>query len=101
MQKKKNGFLPLNQILKKQLHQLADGKFKNTFSLEEKWKSIVGEMVAQNAKVLYIKGKVLHVGVKNSAWKCELGFMRQNLLDKIQANLPQAQVQDIRFKVIE
>src|SRR5688572_26188623 len=99
MIQKKNSFIPLNDLLKKQLEHIAQGKIKNTASLEKQWRGIVGDLVAQNAEVLYVKNKILHVAVKSSSWMSELGFMREQLLREIAEKLPDVEVVDIRFKI--
>lgn len=101
MKKSKPDFLPLTDILKKELANLAQGKMKNTVALSERWKNIVGEIVAENAKVLYVKAGVVHIAVSSSAWLQELSFMRQTILTGIRATLPDIEVSDIKFRITD
>lgn len=100
MKKKPFPFLPLNEILKQELIGLAQGKLKNTVTLERRWNTIVGEAVALNAKVLYVKDEILHIGVQDSTWLYELGFMREAILKEITQKLPEMTVRDIRFRIV-
>lgn len=99
MKKTTNTFLPLSDLLKNELGKIAQGRIADTVALERRWKSLVGDAVAGNAKVLYLKDGVLHVGVKNSTWLNELGFMRQDMLERVREALPHAGIKDIRLKI--
>lgn len=99
MKKTTNTFLPLNDLLKSELGKIASGRVANTVALERRWKSLVGEAVAGNAKVLYLKDGVLHIGVRNSTWLNELGFMRSDMLERVREALPHADIKDIRLKI--
>lgn len=99
--KSRPDFLPLTDILKKELANLAQGKIKNTITLDHHWKSIVGEIVAENAKVLYVKGGILHIGVSSSTWLQELSFMRQAILSGVRQILPDIEVNDIKFRIAD
>ena len=100
MQKPPHNFTPLNSLLKNELLKLAGGKLKNTASIETSWRQIVGDTVAQNAKVLFIKSGILHVGVATSTWLQELGFLRAEILQGLKDQLPEVPVADIRFKIV-
>jgi predicted nucleic acid-binding Zn ribbon protein len=99
MKKTTNTFLPLNDLLKNELGKIASGRIADTVALEQRWKSLVGDAVAGNAKVLYLKDGVLHVGVKNSTWLNELGFMRNDMLERVREAMPHAGIKDIRLKI--
>src|SRR3990167_9406813 len=99
MKKSTNSFLPLNELLKKEFSKIAGGRITNTVTLEQNWKSLVGELVAGSAKVLYLKGGILHVGVKNSTWLSELGFMREDILARVREALPHIEIKEIRLKL--
>lgn len=95
-----NNFLPLSQILKDELGKLAEGRFAPVWDIEQRWKNLVGQSVAQNTRVLYVKNGILHVGVQNSAWMCELGFMKTEILEKLKAQLPDTPVAEIKLKLM-
>lgn len=96
----KPGFTPLHQILKNELVGLAKGKFATTWNIESRWHELVGKVVAEQSNVLFVKNGILHVGVKNSVWMHELGFMKAKILQEIQSQLPTAPVTDIKFKML-
>jgi predicted nucleic acid-binding Zn ribbon protein len=99
MKKFNSNFLSLSDVLKKELEKMAGGRIKATVTLDKHWKTVVGEAVAQNARVLFLKNKILHVAVKNSTWLYELGFMREAILKQVQEKIPDVEVADIRFRM--
>lgn len=99
MKQSTSTFLPLNELLKAELAKIAKGKVKDTFALEQRWKSLVGDMVATNAKILYVRDGIAHVAVANSTWMNELGFMKADMLKRIREDMPEANVTDIRFRL--
>ena len=96
---KQNGFLPLSSILKDHLAGLAKGQFRSLWEVERHWKDIVGQMVAQNSRVLTLKNGVLHVGVSHSTWLHELGFMKTAILEQLKTKLPESGVTEIKWRL--
>jgi predicted nucleic acid-binding Zn ribbon protein len=46
-----------------------------------------------------VRGDVLHVNVSSSVWVQQLQFLRDTMLEKINANLSGRKIKDIRFKI--
>ena len=63
------------------------------------WQDAVGEAVARNASPALVRNGVLHVNVASSVWVQQLHFLRDMLLEKINAGLSGTKIHDIRFKV--
>ncbi len=63
------------------------------------WESIVGEMLAENARPAAIKGRLILVHVESPAWVHHLQFLKPGLIKKINDALGKPLVDDIRFKV--
>jgi len=63
------------------------------------WDSIVGEMVAENARPAAFKGKLVLVHVSSPAWTHHLQFLKTDLIRKINEALGKPLVDDIKFKV--
>ena len=61
------------------------------------WKDIVGENIAKVTKVDKFKNNILFIKTKNSAWRSELSFQKEDLIDKIIQKLPKMKIKDIRF----
>jgi len=76
----------------------AHGLFAD-FQLWNRWDEIAGHMIAKNAQPEKWRNGTLTIRVKNSSWVQELGFMKQDLLEKIRKACPQLQITEIRFEV--
>lgn len=90
----------MSQILKDELGKIAEGKFAPSWDIEQHWKTLVGQSVAQHTRVLYVKNGILHVGVQNSSWMYELGFIKADILEKLKSLLPDTPVAAIKLKLI-
>ena len=66
-------------------------------SAVEQWGEIVGEKIAIETKALKIDGDVLVVKVFKAAWRQQLIFLKDELLSKLETELGDERVKDIRF----
>lgn len=97
--RKKSKLTTLDSVLK---DVARDFKFEDRMEqvfLYRLWQNAVGEAVARNASPALVRGGVLHVNVTSSVWVQQLHFLRDMLLEKINAGLSGTQIHDIRFKV--
>ena len=63
-----------------------------------RWKSIVGNQIAHNARPKHITNGTLIVAVKNSAWLMELNtFHKKTILNKIKKTINTETITDIYF----
>ncbi|MGB3492817.1 MAG: DUF721 domain-containing protein, partial [Elainellaceae cyanobacterium] len=65
------------------------------------WKRLVGDAVAQRTRPVGIQRDVLQVAVCNAVWAQTLGFERQNLLKKLNAEFSAHPFGDIRFSTAQ
>ena len=61
------------------------------------WEQIVGEKIAKNAKADSVEYGVLMVKVETPTWRQELIFKKQEILEKINHQLGQNTIREIRF----
>ena len=91
-------------------HKLSDilqvslGSEKNSssfihYQLWNRWEEIVGTSLAKNTQPDKWRGRVLIIRTKNSSWVQELGFMKQELLQKIRNAIPQIPCDELRFEI--
>lgn len=87
------------EILCKALER--DGKLAvaSRYRAYEIWNSVVGQRIARHAQVLNVQGGILTVRTSSPVWAQELSFMKDELLKKLNAALPGAGFQDLRFVV--
>lgn len=62
------------------------------------WKSVVGDTISASTTIERFSNGVLFIRVKNSTWRMELNFRKQNILEKLNAALENSMVKEIIFK---
>jgi predicted nucleic acid-binding Zn ribbon protein len=62
-----------------------------------RWHSIVGPQMYRRAFPRSLKGRVLVVGVANSSWMQELGYMKRGMMDRLEEEVGPGVVEEIRF----
>ena len=60
---------------------------------------MVGEKISEISKPTFIQNNTLFIGVENHIWVHQLHFLKPELIDRINSNLPRPLVKDIRFQV--
>ena len=63
------------------------------------WDSIVGEVIAKNAKPAAFKGRILLVYVTSSTWVHQLQFLKGEMITKLNAALGKSLIDDLKFKI--
>lgn len=61
------------------------------------WSDLVGPPVANHTRAVAYRNGVVHVEVEGSAWMHELGYLKRDLIKKINGQLGSAYVRDVRF----
>ncbi len=65
----------------------------------EVWERAVGQAIAENAQPMAMKGDMLLVYVTSSTWLHHIRFLEAQLLENLNAELTEAKVRSIKFKV--
>lgn len=74
-----------------------EDRLKEALCLEA-WDDVVGPTNAQVTKADAILDGIMFVCVKNSAWAQELGFLKQDIIKKINQKVGKNVVREIQFK---
>ncbi len=61
------------------------------------WSQIVGENISKVTKAQRVVNGILFVKVKNSSWRNELIYMRQEILIKIDKTVGSGIIKEVRF----
>jgi len=61
------------------------------------WPDVVGPQLAERTRALRIDRGVLYVRVTHGAWMQELHFMEKELVERLRARAPGADLKRIRF----
>lgn len=89
---------PMNSVLADTVRQLGIGPKLKQYEMFERWPSIVGKQIAKTAQPLRIEKGRLFVRVTQSAWRNELVFLKQEIIEKINTAMNQVIVKDIIFR---
>src|SRR5262245_17085298 len=63
----------------------------------EEWPRLVGERVSRHTRAVGFRHGTLRVEVDGSAWMHELGFLKRDLVRKVNQHLGGELVRDVRF----
>ncbi len=66
---------------------------------EAAWREAVGPFLAGQTRIGAVRGGVVEVLASHSALLQELGFLKAEIIGKLNARLPGAPVVDLRFRV--
>lgn len=67
----------------------------------EGWKHIVGADMARNTEAVKFRGGILYIKVSNSTWMQQLQFLKKMIIDKLQGEIKDISIDDIRFFIGE
>lgn len=62
------------------------------------WEQVVGPYLASHCHAVEIRGETLYVSVANPAWRSEVSFLKNDILQGINQNLKTHLIKDIRFQ---
>jgi predicted nucleic acid-binding Zn ribbon protein len=85
----------IGDVLKKYGHQ-TDAELVQVWQV---WDSILGNVIAQNAKPAAFKGRILLVHVTSSSWIHQLQFLKKEMIAKLNDALGKALIEDLKFKI--
>jgi predicted nucleic acid-binding Zn ribbon protein len=63
------------------------------------WDGVVGDVIAQNARPAAFKGRILLVHVSSSTWIHQLQFLKEEMIDKLNAALGKVLIEDLKFRI--
>jgi predicted nucleic acid-binding Zn ribbon protein len=85
----------IGDVLKKYRHQ-TDAELVQVWQV---WDSILGNVIAQNAKPAAFKGRILLVHVTCSSCIHQLQFLKKEIIAKLNDALGKALIEDLKFKI--
>ena len=61
------------------------------------WGEVVGKKIKENTEPIEVQFGVMTVKVKNSVWKQELQFQKNNIIKSLNKKLIKTMIKDLRF----
>ena len=97
--KKDSQISALNEIVAGIFQDSPASGRKDLLMIHTLWHKAVGEKIAKNTLPQTIKKNILFVTVSNSVWMQELQFLKEQIRERINKDLPTLTIEDIRFKI--
>ena len=92
----KIGTILLNSLKKTRLDKrLMEARIFVNYEL------MVGKKISEISKPTFMQNNTLFIGVENHVWIHQLHYLKPELMDRINSNLPRPLVKDIRFQVCD
>ncbi len=94
---RKNKTTTLGDALGKLVRSLGmEGRLEEQQAVD-RWAQVVGDQIAQHARAVFFDGGKLVVEVDSAAWRQELFYMKQEILNRLDHSFGKPLVQDIIF----
>lgn len=95
--RKKKTFQSLNKALPAVLARIGLKSKVQVYRAVAEWQTIAGDAVARHASAIKVEEKTLVVAVDSPAWMTQLLFLKEQILQKIAAQIGPGLIEDIRF----
>jgi predicted nucleic acid-binding Zn ribbon protein len=97
--KRKAKFVHIGSIIGDVLKKYRPQTDAELVQVWQVWDSILGNVIAQNAKPAAFKGRILLVHVTSSSWIHQLQFLKKEMIAKLNDALGKALIEDLKFKI--
>ena len=94
----KNKLFSIEEALSSVLNQSGLTDKSEYLKIYKIWSVVVGEKIAENTCLESVKRGTLFVITSSSAWMQELYFLKDMIIEKLEKELGEGTVKDIRFK---
>ena len=84
-------------VLGRVLERLGLSREMSGWQAVEAWPTLVGARVARHTRAVAYRDGTLHVEVEGSAWMQELGYLKRDLVRRINQQLGSELVRDVRL----
>lgn len=89
-------FATLKDLIDVELHRLQPREVASLSKITKIWPQLVGNVIAQNTRLVSLKNHILWVSVANNTWACELNLLKDELLEKVNSTQKNS-IEDIKF----
>ena len=86
-------------VLSRVLRQLGLEGDLDAWRAVDEWPQVVGPRVSRHTRAVGFRDGTLRVEVEGSAWMQELGYLKRDLVARINQHLGSERVRDVRFIV--
>ncbi len=93
--------LPVGKVLEGVLERHGVKDQVRRMGVLDLWPEVVGEHIAAVTRAKAVSGSALVVEVRTSAWLMELNMIKGELLDRVNARVPETPMERIVFVLAE
>ncbi len=90
---------PIGNIIAQLITARGYGRIQANANFTAAWRAAVGDVLAKYTLPGRLRRGVLEITVANSMTVQELTFQKQHVLKKLRADLPDAKIRDLRFRI--
>lgn len=96
----RNGFPSrIDEVLERTFKKLGISKKMKEQRTLKLWKEVVGERISQHTHPFRIRKGVLFVKVDSSAWLAQLGYLKEDIIYKLNRKGGTGVIKDIYFRL--
>lgn len=97
--KRKANFIHIGNILEDVLKNYRRDTDTELVQVWSVWDSVMGDVIAQNARPAAFKGRLLLVNVSSSTWIHQLQFLKKEMIENLNDALGKTLIEDLKFKI--
>ncbi len=87
----------LGAAIRELVQNLGIGRKIREYDAVVEWNAVMGEQIARVTEAVKIDKGILIVKVHNSPWRNELNLLKQDMITKLNKDLGEVVVKDIKF----
>jgi predicted nucleic acid-binding Zn ribbon protein len=95
---RKSNTHPIKSVLREYIEAIGHRRKLKEVSVLSNWKQLMGPVISNHTKNIYIKNKVLYVHVDSSVLRNELMMQRENIIHHLNEHTGESTVEKIVFR---
>ncbi|HOJ43999.1 MAG TPA: DUF721 domain-containing protein [Syntrophorhabdaceae bacterium] len=90
-------FTPIHEVIDRVLKKYKFDGDIDAYKVFSIWNDIVGTKIAEHAKPVKIREKVLYVSVDDPLWLAQIKYVKYHIIEKLCKNIKADIFRDIKF----
>ncbi|MBF0450469.1 MAG: DUF721 domain-containing protein [Candidatus Magnetomorum sp.] len=99
MKNQKQDPIHIKSVIQNVLKTYSHSKGADLFQISDIWESVVGTVIANDARPWRMYGKKLEVHVSGSVWLHQLNYMKNDMIQKLNDRMGDKVIESIHFKI--
>jgi hypothetical protein len=94
----KQPILSLADIINGEMSRLSSGRYDTAIALQNAWAELVGNLLANKSRVLYVKEHCLFIEAQSATWRQEINLQKDEILKRVNTKYPALKLQSLKIK---